>query len=89
MFAGAGSAERTNKRFHFLSEGQPFNRISTAFDSPSLYGQDPVERLDIFGKVCESGVSISTIEEMEILFDGFDLCASNTSVSNSLVSPHP
>lgn len=84
MFAGAGSAERTNKRFHFLSEGQPFNRISTAFDSPSLYGQDPVERLDIFGKVCESGVSISTIEEMEILFDGFDLCASNTSVSKTI-----
>lgn len=84
MFAGEGSAERTNKRFHFLSEGQPFNRISTAFDSPSLYGHDPVERLDIFGKVCESGVSISTVEEMEILFDGFDLCASNTSVSKTI-----
>jgi len=84
MFAGEGSAERTNKRFHFLSEGQPFNRISTAFDSPSLYGHDPVERLDIFGKVCESGVSISTVEEMEILFEGFDLCAPNTSVSKTI-----
>ena len=84
MFAGEGSAERTNKRFHFLSKGQPFNRISTAFDSPSLYGRDPCDRLDIFGKVCESGVSISTIEEMEILFEGFDLCAANTSVSKTI-----
>jgi len=84
MFAGEGSAEQTNKRFHFLSKGQPFNRLSTAFDSPSLYGQDPSERLDIFGKVCESGVSISTIEEMEKLYDGFDLCAPNTSVSMTI-----
>ncbi len=84
MFAGEGSAERTNKRFHYLSSGHPFNRISTAFDSPSLYGQDPIERLDIFGKVCESGVSISTIDEMERLFEGFDLCASNTSVSKTI-----
>lgn len=84
MFAGEGSAERTNKRFHYLSRGQPFNRISTAFDSPSLYGRDPSDRLDIFGKVCESGVSISTIEEMEILFEGFDLCAANTSVSKTI-----
>jgi methylmalonyl-CoA mutase len=84
MFAGEGSAERTNKRFHFLCQGQPFNRLSTAFDSPSLYGRDPVERLDIFGKVCESGVSISTIEEMERLFEGFDLCSANTSVSKTI-----
>jgi methylmalonyl-CoA mutase len=84
MFAGEGSAERTNKRFHFLCQGQPFNRLSTAFDSPSLYGRDPVERLDIFGKVCESGVSISTIEEMERLFEGFDLCSTNTSVSKTI-----
>jgi methylmalonyl-CoA mutase len=84
MFAGEGSAERTNKRFHFLSRGQPFNRLSTAFDSPSLYGRDPVRRLDIFGKVCESGVSISTIEEMESLFKGFDLCSANTSVSKTI-----
>ena len=84
MFAGEGSAERTNKRFHFLCEGQPFNRLSTAFDSPSLYGRDPAERLDVFGKVCESGVSISTVDEMERLYDGFDLCAPNTSVSMTI-----
>ncbi len=84
MFAGEGSAERTNKRFHFLCQEQTFNRLSTAFDSPSLYGRDPVERLDIFGKVCESGVSISTIDEMERLFEGFDLCSANTSVSKTI-----
>ena len=84
MFAGEGSAERTNKRYHFLSKDQPFNRLSVAFDSPSLYGNDPQERLDIFGKVCESGVSISTVDEMEALFDGFDLCAPNTSVSMTI-----
>ena len=84
MFAGEGSAERTNKRYHFLSRDQPFNRLSVAFDSPSLYGHDPVERLDIFGKVCESGVSISTVDEMEKLFEGFDLCAPNTSVSKTI-----
>ena len=84
MFAGEGSAERTNKRYHFLSQEQDFNRLSVAFDSPSLYGNDPRERLDIFGKVCESGVSISTIEEMDRLFEGFDLCAPNTSVSMTI-----
>tara|TARA_B100001250_G_scaffold97908_1_gene82174 strand:+ start:576 stop:3812 length:3237 start_codon:yes stop_codon:yes gene_type:complete len=84
MFAGEGSAERTNKRYHFLSQDQGFNRLSVAFDSPSLYGNDPQERLDIFGKVCESGVSISTIDEMDRLFEGFDLCAPNTSVSMTI-----
>ncbi len=84
MFAGEGSAERTNKRYHFLSKDQPFNRLSVAFDSPSLYGNDPRERLDIFGKVCESGVSISTVDEMDRLFDGFDLCAPSTSVSMTI-----
>ncbi len=84
MFAGEGSAERTNKRYHFLSKDQDFNRLSVAFDSPSLYGNDPQERLDIFGKVCESGVSISTIDEMDMLFEGFDLCAANTSVSMTI-----
>ena len=84
MFAGEGSAERTNKRYHFLSKEQDFNRLSVAFDSPSLYGNDPQKRLDIFGKVCESGVSISTIDEMEKLFEGFDLCATNTSVSKTI-----
>ena len=84
MFAGEGSSERTNKRFHFLCTDQPFNRLSTAFDSPSLYGRDPDERLDIFGKVCESGVSISTVDEMDRLFDGFNLCDPNTSVSMTI-----
>ena len=84
MFAGEGSSERTNKRFHFLCTDQPFNRLSTAFDSPSLYGRDPEERLDIFGKVCESGVSISTVDEMERLFEGFNLCDPNTSVSMTI-----
>jgi len=84
MFAGEGSAERTNKRYHFLSKDQAFNRLSVAFDSPSLYGSDPQERLDIFGKVCESGVSISTVDEMDRLFEGFDLCAPNTSVSMTI-----
>ena len=84
MFAGEGSAERTNKRYHFLSKDQNFNRLSVAFDSPSLYGNDPQQRLDIFGKVCESGVSISTVDEMEKLFEGFDLCAPNTSVSKTI-----
>jgi len=84
MFAGEGSAERTNKRYHFLSQDQDFNRLSVAFDSPSLYGNDPQERLDIFGKVCESGVSISTIDEMDRLFEGFDLCAPSTSVSMTI-----
>ena len=84
MFAGEGSAERTNKRYKFLSKDQDFNRLSVALDSPSLYGNDPQERLDIFGKVCESGVSISTVEEMERLFEGFDLCDPNTSVSMTI-----
>ena len=84
MFAGEGSSERTNKRFHFLCTDQPFNRLSTAFDSPSLYGRDPDERLDIFGKVCESGVSISTVDEMDRLFEGFNLCDPNTSVSMTI-----
>ena len=84
MFAGEGSAERTNERYHFLAGDQPFNRLSVAFDSPSLYGHDPVTQLDIFGKVCESGVSISTVDEMERLFEGFDLCAPETSVSMTI-----
>lgn len=84
MFAGEGSAERTNERYHFLAKDQPFNRLSVAFDSPSLYGHDPAPQLDIFGKVCESGVSISTIDEMERLFDGFNLCAPETSVSMTI-----
>ena len=75
MFAGEGSAERTNKRYHFLSKDQPFNRLSVAFDWPSLYGNDPEERLDIFWEGLRVWVSISTVDEMERLFAGFDLCS--------------
>lgn len=89
MFAGEGLPERTNKRFLFLSEGQPAKRLSTAFDSVTLYGQDPDQRPDIFGKVGESGVSICTLEDMKRLYSGFDLCAPNTSVSMTINGPAP
>jgi methylmalonyl-CoA mutase len=89
MFAGEGLPERTNKRFLFLSEGQPAKRLSTAFDSVTLYGQDPDSRPDIFGKVGESGVSICTLNDMKILYAGFDLCAPNTSVSMTINGPAP
>ncbi len=89
MFAGEGLPERTNKRFLFLSEGQPAKRLSTAFDSVTLYGQDPDARPDIFGKVGESGVSICTLKDMKILYSGFDLCAPNTSVSMTINGPAP
>lgn len=89
MFAGEGPPERTNKRFHFLAKGQPANRLSTAFDSVTLYGQDPDERPDIYGKVGESGVSICTLDDMKRLYSGFDLCAPNTSVSMTINGPAP
>jgi methylmalonyl-CoA mutase len=89
MFAGEGTPERTNKRFHYLSKGQPAKRLSTAFDSVTLYGQDPDERPDIYGKVGESGVSICTLDDMKKLYDGFDLCAPNTSVSMTINGPAP
>jgi len=89
MFAGEGLPERTNKRFLFLSEGQPAKRLSTAFDSVTLYGQDPDQRPDIFGKVGESGVSICTLDDMKRLYQGFDLCAPNTSVSMTINGPAP
>ncbi len=89
MFAGEGLPERTNKRFLFLSEGQPAKRLSTAFDSVTLYGQDPDQRPDIFGKVGESGVSICTLDDMKRLYSGFDLCAPNTSVSMTINGPAP
>ncbi|MFL6164452.1 MAG: fused isobutyryl-CoA mutase/GTPase IcmF [Jatrophihabitantaceae bacterium] len=89
MFAGEGDAFRTNRRFHLLSEGQPANRLSTAFDSVTLYGRDPGERPDIYGKVGTSGVSIATIEDMKVLYSGFDLCAPNTSVSMTINGPAP
>jgi methylmalonyl-CoA mutase len=82
MFAGEGSSTTTNQRFHYLTKDLPFKRLSTAFDSITLYGLDATdERLDLWAKCCESGVSISNIDEMERLFEGFDLCSSNTSVS--------
>ncbi|MEK7356522.1 MAG: methylmalonyl-CoA mutase family protein, partial [Bdellovibrionota bacterium] len=89
MFAGEGGPSRTNKRFHYLSKGQPAARLSTAFDSVTLYGQDPDERPDIFGKVGESGVSICTLQDMKDLYAGFDLCAPTTSVSMTINGPAP
>ncbi|MCA8916452.1 MAG: methylmalonyl-CoA mutase family protein, partial [Planctomycetes bacterium] len=89
MFAGEGPATRTNARFHLVSEGQPAARLSTAFDSVTLYGEDPHERPDIYGKVGESGVAIFTVEEIEILYAGFDLCAPTTSVSMTINGPAP
>ena len=81
MFAGEGGADRTNRRFHYLADGQPAKRLSTAFDSITLYGEDPGLRADIYGKIGESGVSVSTVEEAEQLYAGFDLCDPTTSVS--------
>jgi methylmalonyl-CoA mutase len=89
MFAGEGDAFRTNRRFHLLSEGQPATRLSTAFDSVTLYGRDPGERPDIYGKVGTSGVSIATLDDMKVLYSGFDLCAPNTSVSMTINGPAP
>ena len=89
MFAGEGPAARTNARFHLVSNGQPAARLSTAFDSVTLYGEDPHVRPDIYGKVGESGVSIFTVEEIEILYAGFDLCAPTTSVSMTINGPAP
>ena len=89
MFAGEGGPARTNKRFHYLSKGQPAKRLSTAFDSVTLYGQDPDERPDIFGKVGESGVSICTLEDMYALYAGFDLVSPSTSVSMTINGPAP
>ena len=89
MFAGEGPPERTNRRFHYLSLGQPTARLSTAFDSVTLYGEDPAERPDIYGKVGNSGVSIATLDDMKKLYSGFDLCAPTTSVSMTINGPAP
>lgn len=89
MFAGEGDAFRTNRRFHLLAEDQPATRLSTAFDSVTLYGFDPDERPDIYGKVGTSGVSIATLDDMKALFDGFDLCDPTTSVSMTINGPAP
>jgi methylmalonyl-CoA mutase len=89
MFAGEGTPERTNRRFHYLSQGQPAARLSTAFDSVTLYGEDPHTRPDIYGKVGNSGVSIATLDDMKKLYSGFDLCAPTTSVSMTINGPAP
>ena len=89
MFAGEGGPERTNERFHLLSEGRSANRLSTAFDSVTLYGNDPDTRPDIWGKVGEAGVSICTVEDAERLYAGFDLCDPSTSVSMTINGPAP
>ncbi|MET7463137.1 fused isobutyryl-CoA mutase/GTPase IcmF [Nonomuraea sp. NPDC005501] len=89
MFAGEGDPFRTNRRFKLLSEGQPATRLSTAFDSVTLYGNDPAPRPDIYGKVGTSGVSIATVDDMKALYDGFDLSAPNTSVSMTINGPAP
>ncbi len=89
MFAGEGGPERTNKRFHYVSLGQPAHRLSTAFDSVTLYGEDPHIRPDIYGKIGNSGVSIATLDDAKKLYSGFDLCEAATSVSMTINGPAP
>ena len=89
QFAGEGGPARTNKRFLYLTNNEPAKRLSTAFDSVTLYGEDPDQRPDVYGKVGESGVSIATLEDMKVLYSGFDLCDTNTSVSMTINGPAP
>ncbi len=89
MFAGEGDPFRTNKRFKFVSKESPAKRLSTAFDSVTLYGNDPDLRPDIYGKVGNSGVSIATLDDMKVVYDGFDLCLPTTSVSMTINGPAP
>lgn len=89
MFAGEGGPERTNKRFHYVSLDQPAIRLSTAFDSVTLYGEDPAYRPDIYGKVGNAGVSIATVDDAKKLYSGFDLCDPKTSVSMTINGPAP
>ncbi|MFM2339107.1 MAG: hypothetical protein RL115_2300 [Bacteroidota bacterium] len=89
MFAGEGGPERTNKRFHYVSIGQPAKRLSTAFDSVTLYGEDPAYRPDIYGKIGNAGVSIATVDDAKKLYSGFDLCDPKTSVSMTINGPAP
>ncbi len=89
MFAGEGAPERTNKRFHYLSNGQPAARLSTAFDSVTLYGNDPAYRPDIYGKIGNSGVSICCLDDAKKLYSGFNLCNPSTSVSMTINGPAP
>ncbi|MBK6516045.1 MAG: methylmalonyl-CoA mutase family protein [Polyangiaceae bacterium] len=89
MFAGEGGPERTNKRFHYVSRGMPAKRLSTAFDSVTLYGEDPDQRPDIFGKIGNSGVSIANVDDAKKLYSGFDLSDPSTSVSMTINGPAP
>jgi methylmalonyl-CoA mutase len=89
MFAGEGGPERTNKRFHYVSQGMPAKRLSTAFDSVTLYGRDPDRRPDIYGKVGNSGVSVCSVDDAKKLYSGFDLCSPSTSVSMTINGPAP
>ena len=89
QFAGEGTPARTNRRFHYLSKDDSAKRLSTAFDSVTLYGEDPNHRPDIYGKIGESGVSVCTLEDMKKLYEGFDLCAPSTSVSMTINGPAP
>jgi methylmalonyl-CoA mutase len=89
MFAGEGDPARTNRRFHLLSQGQPATRLSTAFDSVTLYGRDPAPQPDVYGKVGTSGVSVATLDDMKDLYAGFDLCSPTTSVSMTINGPAP
>ena len=89
MFAGEGGPERSNRRFHLLAQGQPATRLSTAFDSVTLYGRDPAQRPDIYGKVGTSGVSVCTLDDAKKLWSGFDLCDAATSVSMTINGPAP
>jgi len=87
MFAGEGGPERTNRRFHYLSSGMPANRLSTAFDSVTLYGENPDQRPDIYGKIGNSGVSVCCLDDAKKLYSGFDLCDPKTSVSMTINGP--
>ncbi|WP_267223221.1 methylmalonyl-CoA mutase family protein [Dyella silvae] len=89
MFAGEGTPERTNRRFHYLSQGGAATRLSTAFDSVTLYGEDPAPRPDIYGKIGNSGVNIATLDDMKKLYSGFDLSAPSSSVSMTINGPAP
>ncbi|WP_310173027.1 fused isobutyryl-CoA mutase/GTPase IcmF [Neobacillus niacini] len=89
QFAGEGTPERTNRRFHYLSKDDPAKRLSTAFDSVTLYGEDPDHRPDIYGKIGTSGVSVCTLDDMKKLYAGFDLCHPSTSVSMTINGPAP
>ncbi len=89
MFAGEGGPERTNRRFHYVSNGMPAKRLSTAFDSVTLYGENPARRPDIYGKIGNAGVSVATVDDAKKLYSGFDLCDPATSVSMTINGPAP